>query len=182
MKSPQNITILMRRHWKLILLCIGISLTTLILSTLVSIWLSKSHNLRLPSLGTIRTIGVKVFDGDLINGAQIDWGTVYPGTLTNRSFYLQNESNTPITLSLKQLNLTLLNSRKENVTSYLPLPPTDALNLTWNCSNIILNPKQTIFITLTLHVSNKSSFIEFLVNYKVVEFNFDICIEAIPIE
>jgi len=127
-------------------------------------------------------VGVKVFNGDLIDGAQINWGTVYPGTLTNRSFYLQSESNTPITLSLKQLNFTLFNSRKENVTGHLPLSPIDALNLTWNCSSVILHPKQAISVTLTLNVSNEPKFIKFLLNYEVVEFNFDICIEAIPLE
>lgn len=149
---------------------------------MVSIWLSRFYNLRLPSLGTIRAIGVKVYGGNLTNGAQLDWGTVYPGTLTNRSFYIQSESNTPVTLTLKQSNFTLLNSRRENITDYLPLPPTEALKLTWNCSSIILNPQEVIFATLTLNVSRDLIFIEFLVNYEVVEFNFDACIEATPVE
>lgn len=182
MKSRLNMIIpFTRRHWKVVFLCVAVSLMTLLLSAVVSIWLSRFHNLRLPSLGTIRAIGVEVYDGDL-NGTQINWGIVYPGTLTNRSFYIQSESNTPVTLNLKQSNFTLLNSKNENVTSQLPIPATEALNLTWNCSGIILNPKQVIFATLTLKVSTKSNFIEFLVYYDVVEFNFDIHIEAKPIE
>lgn len=183
MKSRLNAIIpFARRHWKLMLLCIVVSLTTLLSSTIVSIWLSRFHNLRLPTLGTIRVMHVEVYDGDLINGKQIDWGIVYPGTLTNRSFYIQSKSNAPVTLSLKQSNFTLLNSMRENVTGYLPLPATEALKLTWNCSGIVLNLEQVIFATLTLNVSNDSGFIGFLINHEVVEFNFDIHIEANPTE
>ncbi|MEM2567645.1 MAG: hypothetical protein QXH20_04135 [Candidatus Bathyarchaeia archaeon] len=182
-KSPFNaIMSFTHRHWKTILLGIIISLATLLLSAIISIWLSRYYNLRLPTLGTIRTIGVEVHGGDLIGGRLIDWGIVYPGTLTNRSFYIRSESNTQVKLSLKQSNFTFLNSKKENVTQHLPSPGTEALNLTWNYSGNVLNPKQEIFVTLTLNVSNDPSFIRFLVNYEVTEFNFDICIEAKPIE
>lgn len=171
-----------RVHWKVILLCIAVSLITLLLSTIVSIWLSRFHNLHMPTLGTIVAIGVEVYDGDgdLINGTQIDWGIVYPGTSTNRSFYIKSESNIPVTLSLKQSNFTLLNSRRENVTNYLPILAADALNLSWNCSDIVLNHRQEIFATLTLNVSNDLNFIEFLVNYGVAQFSFDISIKAEP--
>lgn len=183
MKSPLNAIISsIQRHRKTILLGIVIALTTLLLSTIVSIWLSRYHNLRLPTLGTIRAIGIKVYGGDLINGALIDWGTVYPGTSTNRSFHIQSESNTPVILTLKQSNFTLLNSKGENATRHLPLPATEALNLKWNYSGIVLNPKQEIFVTLTLNVSNQLNFLQFLINYEVTEFNFDICIETKPIE
>lgn len=171
-----------RRHRKTLLLSITVSSATLLVSTIVSIWLNNFHNVRLPTLGTIRAIGVEVYGGNLTNGAQLDWGTIYPGTLTNRSFYVQSESNTPVTLSLKQLNFTLLNSKGENVTDYLPLPPTEALNITWNCGGVVLNPRQETFATLTLNVTRDFGFVQFLINYNVVEFNFDIRIEAKPIE
>lgn len=170
-----------RRYWKVVILCIAVSLTTLLLSTIVSMWLSRFHNLRLPSLATIRTIGVEAYNGDL-DGTQINWGIVYPGTLTNRSFHIRSESNVPVTLSMKQSNFTLLDSEGENVTGHLPLPATEALNLTWNYSGIVLNHEQVIFVTLTLHASNRSDFIEFLINENVVEFNFDIHIKANPVE
>ncbi|MEM3765654.1 MAG: hypothetical protein QXU46_01350 [Candidatus Bathyarchaeia archaeon] len=179
---PLNAIILfIRRYWKVVILCIAVSLTTLLLSTMVSIWLSRFHNLRLPSLGTIRAIGVEVYSGDL-DGTQINWGIVYPGTLTNRSLYIRSESNVPVTLSLKQSNFMLINSKGENVTGHLPLPATEALNLTWNYSGIVLDHEQVIFVTLTLKVSGDLGFIKFLVNYGVVEFNFDIHIEAKPVE
>ncbi|MEM3697190.1 MAG: hypothetical protein QXQ94_06795 [Candidatus Bathyarchaeia archaeon] len=183
MKSSLNAMIAFtRRRWKVILLCVVVSLATLLLSTMASMWLSKFHNFRLPSLGTIRAIGVEVYGGDL-EGTQINWGVVYPGTLTNRSFYINNsKSNTPVTLNLRQSNFTLLNSERENVTSHLPLSAAEAFNLAWNCSGIVLNPKQIIFATLTLNVSNRLDFIEFLVYYNVIEFSFDIHIEAEPAE
>lgn len=185
MKSPINkitqITHLIRRHWKTILLCTFISLATLVLSTIISIWLNRFHNLRMASFGTIRAIGVEVYGGDL-NETQINWGIVYPGILTNRSFYIKSKSNIPVTLIIKQSNVTLLNSDGENVTSYLPLPTTEALYLTWNYSGIVLNPEQVIHIIFTLSVSDSPNFLEFLVHNNIVEFSFDICIEARPAE
>jgi hypothetical protein len=163
---------------KIILLIIIVSATTLAVTTIISIWLNRYHNLRFPSLGTIQVIGTEVYGGD-INTTQegipfIDWGTVYAGSLTNCSFYIKSKSNTPITLTLKVSNLTFQNLKDQNVTENLPIE--NPLNLTWNYNNILLEPNEEIYVTLTLKVSLDPSFLEYLIAYDVSRFNFDIVI------
>lgn len=166
---------------KIILLIIIVSATTLAVTTIISIWLNRYHNMRFPSLGTIQVIGVEVFGGD-INTTQdgtayIDWGTVYPGTSTNRSFYIKSKSNVPIMLSLKISNLTFQNSNDQNVTKNLPVE--NPLNLAWNYNNTMLDPGEEIYVTLTLEVSFNSDFLEYLIAYEVSRFNFDIIIKPL---
>jgi hypothetical protein len=140
--------------------------------------------LRFPSLGTIRVIGVEAYRGD-INTTQdgkqyIDWGTVYPGTLINRSFYINNSgSNTPVTLSLSLMNLTFFNSKGKNVTDSLPADIQNPLTLTWNYSNTPINPLEEIYVILTLEASSNSSFLEYLITYEVERFNFEIAIRTV---
>jgi len=165
---------------KTILLIIAVSAVTLLLNTAISIWLSRFHNLRLPSLGTIRVVGAEAYGGD-INLTQdgekyVDWGTIYPGLPVNRSFYIRSESNVPIILNISMINLTFLNSRGENVTDKLPVR--DPLNLTWNYSNTPLNPREEIYVTLTIEASTDPQFLRFIIDYDVQEFIFDITIVA----
>jgi len=145
---------------------------------MISIWLSRYHNLRFPSIGTIKVIGMEVYGGD-INITQegipfIDWGMVYPGMVTNRSFYINNTGNTPVTLSLKISNLTFQDTERQNVTENLPLE--NPLNLTWNYNNTVLERKEEIYVTLTLTVFSDSEFLEYLVAYDVTKFSFDVVI------
>jgi hypothetical protein len=171
-----------RRFWKTLLLIIAVSLSTLILSATISIWLSSSHNLHLPSLGAIRVRGVEAFGGNIStaqDGTQfIDWGTVYPGSLTNRSFYIKSVSNEPITLQWPLIsNLTFQNSEGNNVTEALPVE--NPLSLTWNYSGLPLNPKEQIFVVLTLEISSDPRFINFIINNDVKQFYFDITIKPV---
>lgn len=168
------------KNKKTLLLIIVVSAVTILLNASIAIWLSRFHNLRLPSLGTIRVIGAEAYGGD-INVTQdqkqcIDWGTVYPGLPVNRSFYIRSISNVPVTLNISILNLTFLNSRGENVTDKLPMK--EPLNLEWNYTGILLNPKQEIYVTLTIEASTDPKFLRYIVDYDVQEFSFDIVIVA----
>ena len=163
---------------EIILLIVIVSAATLAVSTMMSMWLSRYHNLRFPSRGTIKVIGMEVYGGD-INITQegipfIDWGMVYPGMVTNRSFYINNTGNTPVTLSLKISNLTFQDTERQNVTENLPLE--NPLNLTWNYNNTVLERKEEIYVTLTLTAFSNSEFLEYLVAYDVTKFSFDVVI------
>lgn len=170
----------LRRHGKIILLIIFVSMMTILLNMVVSIWLSRFHNLHIPSLGTIKVIDVKAYDGDIIvtqdQKQYIDWGTVCPGLLVNRSLYIKSQSNVPITLNVSILNLRLLNSNGEDVTDKLPIK--EPLSLTWNYSGTPLNPGQEIYVILTIRASTDPQFYEYLIYYGVKEFKFDILIVA----
>ncbi len=158
---------------------IFVSLATLLLSAAISIWLSSFHNLHLPSVGTIRVIGVEASGGDLTDaqdGSQIlDWGTVHPGTIANRSLYIRSKSNEPITLQLMLSNLTFQNSEGADVTRFLPLE--NPLYLTWNYTGAQLRPGEQICVVLTLKVSEDLEFINYVINNDVKEFFFVITIK-----
>ncbi len=158
---------------KIVLLVIAVVIITLLVNTLISMWLSRFHNLRVPSIGTICAIDVKVYGGDIIqNGSQsyIDWGTVYPGTSTNRSFTILSNSSIEIIPKLELLNVTFLNSEGENVTD----PLNNYMSLTWNYNNTPLKPLQKSNVTLTLSISSSIDFFYFLINNNVTSFSFDI--------
>jgi len=171
----------LRRSKKTILLIIIVFLLTLTISTLASIWLSSSHNLRFPSLGTIQVIGVEAYGGNITivqDGKQyIDWGTIYPGSIINRSFYVKSKSNMPVAINLSISNIKFKNSKEENVTEALPIEK--PLILTWNYNNTLLNPMETIYITLTLKASSDANFLDYLIANGVKEFGFDIIITAL---
>jgi len=125
--------------------------------------------------------GVEAFEGNIStaqDGTQfIDWGTVYPGSLTNRSFYIKSVSNEPITLQLIISNLIFQNSEGNNVTE--PLPVETPLSLRWNYTGFPLYPKEQIFVVLTLEVSSDPKFINFIIDNDVKQFYFDITIKPV---
>lgn len=170
-----------RRFWKTIVLVVLVSLATLLLSILVSLWLSSFHNLHLPSVGTIRVIGVEAYGGNLTftqDGSQIlDWGTVYPGIPANRLLYVKSKSNWPIVLQLTILNLTFQDSKGANVTK--PLPLENPLSLTWNYTGVPLKPGEQICVVLTLEASSDSRFISYLLDNDVKSFCFTINIKPL---
>lgn len=172
-----------RRLWKTIVLIVFVSLATLLLSAAVSIWLSSFHNLHLPSVGTIRVIGVEAYGGNLTtaqDGSQvIDWGTVYPGMTTNRSLYIRSTSSEPITLQLIISNLTFKNSEGADVTE--PLPLEKPMLLTWNYTGEPLNPKESIHVVLTLEVSSDPRFIWYIIDNNVKQFSFIINIKPLEL-
>jgi hypothetical protein len=126
-------------------------------------------------------MGVEAFGGD-INTTQdgrqfIDWGTVYPGSATNRSFYIRSVSNEPIILQLTVSNITFQNSEGNNVIEALPVE--NPLRLTWNYTGLPLNPKEQIFVVLTLEISPDLRFIDFIIDNDVKQFYFDITIKPV---
>lgn len=170
------------RSKKTILLIVIVSVITLLISAVASIWLSNFHNTRFPSLGTIRIIGAEAYGGD-INSTQgertIDWGTVYLGVPVNRSFYIRSESNVAVTLILLDItsaNIIFQNSRGENITEASPIE--EPMKLTANFSNMTLEPKEEINATLTLEVSSDPTFLQYLIRNSIIKFSFEIVIIA----
>jgi len=170
-----------RRFWKTIVLVVLISLATLLVSISVSLWLSSFHNLHLPSVGTIRVIGVEAYGGNLTtaqDGSQIiDWGTVYPGIPTSRFLYIKSKSNRPITLQLSILNLTFQDSKGTIVTELSPLK--SPLNLTWNYTDAPLEPGEQICLVLTLEASSDPRFICYIIDNDIKHFSFVIVIKPL---
>lgn len=157
---------------------------TLLVGTSVSIWLSSYHNTSFPSFGIIRVVGVETYGGDIRtspDGRQyLDWGTLYPGTVAHHSFYIKSQSNMPVRLNLLVSNFVFKNSLGENV-SVMP-PISEPLKITWNYNNSLVNPRESVYVTLSLSVSSDFAFLTYIIDNKVKEFAFDINIKALPLD
>jgi len=136
-------------------------------------WLSRFHNLKVPTIGTIYVIGVEVHGGNITtqNGkTYIDWSAIFLGESTNRSFYVNSTSNVEVVLKLEMASLTFLDSDGNNVTG----ANNNYLNLTWDYNNTPLSQYDEVYVTLTLSVSSDIDFIDFLVTNGVTGFSFDL--------
>lgn len=169
---------LLKKQKRTILLIVLVSATTIAATTIASIWLSRYHNTRFPTLATIYTIGVEAYwDQNLTNQTEkIEWGIIYPPTAINKTIYVHSTSNIPTTLTNQTENWTFTNS------TGLEAPEltnrTNYIYLTWDYNNQTLNPNQTIQVTLTLTVGDDPTFLEYLIQNSVANFNFDIIIRA----
>ena len=168
----------LRHHKKTVLLTVGVAAITLSLSIIVPILLDTTTHFNFPSIGTIRTIGVKAYyDPSLQNQTtQIQWGTTYPGSTTNATLYIKSTSNTKTTLHLQTANWTFRNYTDAIVPG--PDNATPYLNLTWNYNGTTISPSQTIPVILALSVTDSQTFTQFLVDNNVTSFSFDIIISA----
>ena len=158
----------MKRPSKQTLLLIAtVAAATIIITTFAAIWLSKILNLSIPSLGTIKTLGVEAYwDRNLTNKTEtIKWGTIWPGSLHNTTFYIRSISNIETKLKL-------------NTTNWNPSDLSSYMNLTWTYNGTVVSPSEVIEVTLTLSASSSYSFIMYLLTNDVKQFSLDIIINT----
>jgi len=140
---------------------------TITLTTLFASVLRTNHNLLMPGLGNIYTLGYEA------GNKTIDWGTIYVGASTDRSFNLTSRSNTVTTPLLSYGNWTFRNAQNQAATS----PSVDVMKLSWNLSNDTrVYPNQKINVTLTLTAEYDQTFVDYLIDNNVRTFSFDIII------
>lgn len=170
-------------------------LITILLHTLVSIWLSRRGNLHFPSIGTIHVLNVEVYGGDIqkCNGEKcLDWGIVYPGKSLNRTFYAKSKSNAEATLIIKIVNWTLYKSEtpdsdevvltnctlyyesENNRVIYGPSESIEYFTLYAPENRTMLKPGETIKVTLYLDAADSIDFIDFVIENDIKSFQFDI--------
>ena len=140
---------------------------TIILTTLLAAVLRTNHNLLMPGLGNIVTLGYDV------DNRTIDWSTVYVGTSTDHAINLTSRSNTVTTPELSYGNWVFKNAENQ------PAPPPSVNNMTlsWSLSDDTqIAPNQKINVTLTLTVEYDSTFVDYLINNTIATFSFDIII------
>ena len=127
----------------------------------------------MPTIGNIITIGYKAHGGDIqtIAGNQtLNWGTIYVGTPTNRSFILKSESNTITTPRLNSTDWTF------NDTA-VPLQFLNDIELNWTLNHTPFNPGEERNVTLTLTVKYEQTLVDYLINNNIRTFNYVIIIE-----
>lgn len=179
MKDAFNSLIKFLRSSKKTVLLITITVViTLIIGSMISLWLSKVTKLSVPSLGTIKTLGVEAYwDPDLKNKTEtIDWETIWPGTSKNVTLHIRSISNIETTLELRTANWTFRDSNNRTVAG--PSDSSPYINLTWNYNETTVRPSETVQVTLTLSVDYSSDSIEFLITKDVKEFSLDIIIST----
>lgn len=159
--------VFLRSSKKTILLILIVAIASIAITTTISILLSKINSLDVPSLGTIKTIGVEAYwDPNFENKTEIiDWGTIWPGSSINKTFYIRSVSNFKATLNL-------------NATNWNPANISEYITLSWNYNGTLVNPGEIIQVTLTLSASSSNSFINYLIANDVKDFSFDITIDA----
>ena len=152
---------------KTVLLILLVAAITVLISAAISMWLSKTGNLRIPSVGNVITLGAEAYwDKDCENKTEkVDWNMVWPGSSKNVTLYLRSMSNVDTKLNL-------------NTTNWNPADISDYINLSWNYNGTPVTPHQVVRVTLTLSASSSYSFINYLVANNVNEFGFDMTIYA----
>jgi len=112
-----------------------------------------------PSTASVKAVGVGIYwDIELTQRVpSISWGIIEPGENVNRSVYIQNVGNVPITIG-------------QTTQNWNP-PEASCITLTWNYTGHPINVNEAIPVTLTLSVPlDVTGF---------TNFSFDIIISAI---
>jgi len=106
------------------------------------------------NLGTIKTVNLGAYWNSACTNvtSTVNWGTLSPGNVANVSFYLRNEGNTPMRLSL-------------TTQAWSPAIASSHMSLSWNREGQTLAGGNVIQATLTLNVSPSIS--------GVTSFSFD---------
>jgi len=134
----------------LIIYTLALALTGQVMSTIQA-------NRTISNAGAVKAIGVGVYwNSDGTNEVtSINWGTLEPGSSTNRTCYIQNEGNSASILSM-------------NATNWNPTNASDYISLTWDYGGQLVNPDEIIPVVLTLAISDSVT--------GITGFSFDITI------
>lgn len=162
--------------FKTILTIIVVVVYTITLTSLIVSIIGGNLVVRLPTVGNIITLGYEAHGGDIAinNGkATLDWGTIYIGASTNRSFFLKSKSTTITIPQLATADWTFKNAQNQST----PPPTVNDITLSWTISNMSLAPNQEINVTLTLTVKYDQTFVDYLINNDITTFSFDIIIQ-----
>ena len=109
------------------------------------------------NVGNVKAIGVGVYwDSGCTNEALlIDWGIVEPGTTEDVTFYIRNEGNSDVMLSM-------------NTTNWSPSDASNYIALSWDYGSQSIIPATVLQVTLTLSMS--------LSVQGITSFSFDIVV------
>ena len=162
---------------KIVLLVLAVVAITLLLSTIIFIWLSKVTNLKVPSVGTIMTLGVEAYwdenSTDRIDvDEEIDWGTVWLGSSNNVTIYVLSISSIETTLNKTKTNLAFYNASE--VAIPVPNNISTHMHLSWDYNGSIIKPGDVIQVTLTLRTDYSPDFASYLIENDIKSFSFDV--------
>ncbi|UCE29579.1 MAG: hypothetical protein JSV85_02345 [Candidatus Bathyarchaeota archaeon] len=116
-----------------------------------------SGNRTIYNQGNVNTIGVGVYwDSACTNNvSSINWGSLEPGSNVDRTVYVQNEGNVPMTLSLTEGN-------------WDPTSASTHISLDWDREGSVIDAGSVLQTVLTLSVSSEVD--------GITSFSFDLTI------
>lgn len=153
---------------KIILLIATVATITLITTTLIAICISNSFNIHVPSLGTIRLIGVEAYGGDTntTNGqVSLNLGTIDVGIPKNVSFYIRSVSNVPT-----NLDLVVDNWNPNGLARYM--------NVSWNYTGNQVAAGEEIPIRIDIDTVDAAEFWDYLIANHITSFSFSLTIKV----
>lgn len=126
----------------------------------VSTFAVMEWNQRVYNVAKVKVVGVGIYKdiNFTVSVTQIDWGIIEPGKSRNFSAYIVNESNVPMTLTI----------RTEN---WIPLNASSFMTLSWDYNGTVIDVGSSVPVILTLQVAQTVSGIE--------SFSFDIVIVGV---
>jgi hypothetical protein len=121
----------------------AIAFTGIVLSVLAASLLTAYQSV--PSTGNVKAVGVGVYSDSGCNNnvTSIDWGLLTPGATINKTVYIRNNGNVPVTLNI-------------TTNSWNPASAHTYITLSWNREGYVLGTGQSTRVTqalLTLSVS-----------------------------
>lgn len=118
----------------------GIAVAVMVLMTTALALLQPGTNIT--HTGTIETVGVAVYQDSACTQplSSLNWGTLRPGTSTNRTIYVKNTGNTAVSLNM-------------TVTAWNPPSASSYITLTWDKQGSQLTAGNKAQALLVLSVS-----------------------------
>jgi hypothetical protein len=134
-----------------------IGVFAIVLASIAVVYALTSVSVYLSSVGTVKAVGVGVYwdSGCSQAVSSIDWGLADPGSVKNVTFYVKNEGNAPVTLSLQTSN-------------WNPAEAADYISLSWDYGGQAIGVNQVVAVTLSLSISSNIQ--------GITTFSFDIVV------
>ncbi len=167
----------LKASYKTLVLVAIVAVVSVAISSLVAIMLSHSDDeVYLPSLGTIKTIGVETYwDQNGENRREnLTWNEIQIQKLEGDEVKMNQVNTTLYVKSVSNIRVTL----NMSVTDWNPVEISDYLTISWDYNETILNPREIIPVTMTLSASSSNAFINYLVENEITRFDVVIHIVA----
>ena len=167
----------LKASYKTLVLVAIVAVISVATASLVAMILSHSDDeIYLPSLGTIKTIGVEIYwDLDGENRREnLTWNEIQIQKLEGDEVQMNQVNTTVYVKSVSNFRVTL----NMFLTDWNPVEISDYLTISWDYNGTILNPGEIIPVTMTLSASSSDAFIDYLVENETTRFDVVIHIVA----
>jgi hypothetical protein len=163
----------MKHSYKTLILVAIVAIISVAVSAWIAIMLSDSGSeIYLPSVGTIKTIGVETYEDpngvvkqetlswDEIKIEKLDWDEITMEPIST-TVYVKSVSNYRVTMNIF-------------LTDWSPAEISDYLTISWDYEGEDMNPGEIIPVTLTLSAPSSDAFIDYILGNNIQSFDVSI--------